>query len=471
MKKNTNKQSILHFTLFFLIIFTTGFLNAYIYKKPDHSLGNASKTRGTLPSSKPCYAISGRLKSLQQAVVDCCTDLTTEIDQVISKAQSILPCNQYFSIAQTDIPLTISSSGNYCLSENILTLTPNVAITIDADDVTIDLNGFSISGGSTLLQTTTGHRNITISNGSLENAEPNGTADGYGLFVNGSTTVELNNVIISGNLVGVLFVDTNGIKINSCNVLQNSGAGIVFSNSSSGVIQETLIVDNVFTSSFELPGGLIESPNACLITSSSGLTFIETQFSHNSSTVGAFDVVLLESSSNCIFELCSASNNTSDGVGFKSSETQAIIWLESQADNNSDGFIITTSSREIELAQCMATNNSSNGFMITGTSFACHVVECAAYGNSGNGFEVSQNSNNNILRRCSAIGNDNGFSVDATSSTVLFSNYTENNTQNYQVVTTDFTPTYTHIISSGTYGPVTPRLGNVTKWDNIDASA
>ena len=48
-------------------------------------------------------------------------------------------------IHQADLPLTISSSGSYYLVEDIVT-TGN-GITIAADNVTIDLMGFTLEGG------------------------------------------------------------------------------------------------------------------------------------------------------------------------------------------------------------------------------------------------------------------------------------------------------------------------------------
>jgi parallel beta-helix repeat protein len=50
-------------------------------------------------------------------------------------------------ISQRDVPLVITKPGSYCLISNLIISSPNVtAISIGADNVTIDLNGFTIRG-------------------------------------------------------------------------------------------------------------------------------------------------------------------------------------------------------------------------------------------------------------------------------------------------------------------------------------
>jgi parallel beta-helix repeat protein len=50
-------------------------------------------------------------------------------------------------ISQKDVPLVITKPGSYYLISNLIVSSPNVtAISIGADNVTIDLNGFTISG-------------------------------------------------------------------------------------------------------------------------------------------------------------------------------------------------------------------------------------------------------------------------------------------------------------------------------------
>ncbi len=85
------------------------------------------------------------------------------------QAQEVTNCT-----AITSLPATISASGVYCMMQNLGTnITSGAAITITANNVTFNMNGFRL-GGSTAGSTTqaTGilafeRRNITIRNGTI----------------------------------------------------------------------------------------------------------------------------------------------------------------------------------------------------------------------------------------------------------------------------------------------------------------
>ena len=74
-------------------------------------------------------------------------------------------------ISQSDIPKTIDTSGSYYLTEDVTAA--GTAITINVDDVTIDLAGFSLIGPSS--GTTnygvylSGRKNVEIRNGTIRN--------------------------------------------------------------------------------------------------------------------------------------------------------------------------------------------------------------------------------------------------------------------------------------------------------------
>lgn len=133
------------------------------------------------------------------------------------------------------IPYSITSPGNYCLDRDWTT--PGNGITIDADDVTVDMKGYQLRGPHTggvvtTLQTigvwltnVTIRRNATIRNGRLEgftrgveldygtghlveNLQIDGSA--YQGIVNlGSNTVIRNNIITGMN--GSLWASAGGV--------------------------------------------------------------------------------------------------------------------------------------------------------------------------------------------------------------------------------------------------------------------
>ncbi|MFC1633330.1 nitrous oxide reductase family maturation protein NosD [Planctomycetota bacterium] len=75
-----------------------------------------------------------------------------------------------------ELPFTISESGSYCLTQNLTHLDRYTnAIEVTADNVTIDLNGYSIIGPTTAYNETcsgihmNGRKNVEIRNGTITN--------------------------------------------------------------------------------------------------------------------------------------------------------------------------------------------------------------------------------------------------------------------------------------------------------------
>src|SRR5437588_5898173 len=69
----------------------------------------------------------------------------------------------------TNLPVTISSRGSYYLTNHVL-LTSGFGIAVTVDDVTIDLNGFTLTGnfvGGTCIVATATIKNLVIRNGTI----------------------------------------------------------------------------------------------------------------------------------------------------------------------------------------------------------------------------------------------------------------------------------------------------------------
>lgn len=76
--------------------------------------------------------------------------------------------------AISGLPFTISASGVYCLHGNLTTASPaGTAITVNADNVVIDLNGHVLSNNGAGVTTqaigigTLNHRDVTVKNGTI----------------------------------------------------------------------------------------------------------------------------------------------------------------------------------------------------------------------------------------------------------------------------------------------------------------
>ena len=156
--------------------------------------------------------------------------------------------------AITTLPYIISTQGVYCLTGHLSTgITTGSAITIDTNNVVLDLNGFKIGGQSAGLGTTaTGiyayqRQNITIKNGTvrgffkaivLSDSSPYTTSQGHliediradmntyeGMEVSGRGVVVRNNhVVDTGGSTAAGYVNAYGI------VVQGPGTKVMGNN-------------------------------------------------------------------------------------------------------------------------------------------------------------------------------------------------------------------------------------------------
>lgn len=174
--------------------------------------------------------------------------------EILAEAQPIL-----------NVPLTISQPGSYYLTENLTHTNSNTnAIRVNADNVTIDLAGYSLigpgfdSGPDNNGIYMNGRINVEIRNGTITNFGNNGiweeSSDGIGHKVIGVR-------VVSNGCVGV-FLDSQNNLVKDCIVLDNSfgsndvGGGIICSHASS-------ITDNVVSNNSDYSG--IVTDSGCII--------------------------------------------------------------------------------------------------------------------------------------------------------------------------------------------------------------
>jgi hypothetical protein len=137
-------------------------------------------------------------------------------------------------------PFTIAAPGSYYLTTNLAVSSGN-GITIVANNVTLDLNGFTISstesaptGVGIQLGTISGLKNIAILNGVIVGGVTNtggvysGSGFGYGIsdFSGNSVSVRVTGVSVSGCLYSGINLPLYGTMVNSCTVGTLGGYGI-----------------------------------------------------------------------------------------------------------------------------------------------------------------------------------------------------------------------------------------------------
>ena len=146
------------------------------------------------------------------------------------------------------VPFTITNSGSFYLTKSLATTTDGVII--NSDDVTLDLNGFTLSGdggssdsgvevGTSL---TDGQQRVVIRNGIVRN---------FGVGVNiepVSSAVVVEGIMADSSRVGIVLSGTatavaHNCIIRNCLVVSNSIAGVQLGGSSVNQFGRSIISD------------------------------------------------------------------------------------------------------------------------------------------------------------------------------------------------------------------------------------
>ena len=242
---------------------------------------NAAKTRTALNSliakGKEANSIGGNKYSIAPKLLVPCPTALTQTNKEIS---SIPPQG-----------IIINSPGNYSFTNNInWEATGCNAVTIDADNVTLNMNGRTLSVNKTTMDKTIGiqithsHKNVTITNGVISGASYYGIAaenvtnlsiskvsvknmNSYdittkdltpcGFFINNTTGLNITNCIADGanlttaSYAGIQIVNSKSGNVSDCaisNIINNDGGAQGFSYiSSSGIITSRCLASNLQT--------------------------------------------------------------------------------------------------------------------------------------------------------------------------------------------------------------------------------
>jgi hypothetical protein len=135
-------------------------------------------------------------------------------------------------------PATIAKSGSYYLTTNI-TVSSGNAITIQANNVMLDLNGFTISSTENPATTgcgilANGVTNLTMINGFISSGVTNsssgiygGSGFGFGIFCTNTVNVLARSISVSGVLYDGVYLDVNNSAAEFCAVSVAGSYGIV----------------------------------------------------------------------------------------------------------------------------------------------------------------------------------------------------------------------------------------------------
>ena len=130
----------------------------------------------------------------------------------------------------SSVPFTISAPGSYYVTTNLTPGADQNGIVVAADNVTIDLNGFTLFGGGGTsgegISTSGARANIVVRNGTVRNWP----SSGVNFYDSGASQTLLQNVqSISNTFTGIGV--KNGSRVRECLAVGN-GAGIIVDNDS-----------------------------------------------------------------------------------------------------------------------------------------------------------------------------------------------------------------------------------------------
>lgn len=161
------------------------------------------------------------LSSKLDPLVPTVTTMQSAIDQMF-----ICPCTPIFTSGTINTnknfiygPATLNQSGSYCLGGNC-----SGGISITDSYITLDLNNYTLSGGTNGLTITNDADNATVRNGTIKNATQNGVS----LAANKCT---LENLDVIGSPTGYYLANATYNKLTECRATDCTQNGFLLSQS------------------------------------------------------------------------------------------------------------------------------------------------------------------------------------------------------------------------------------------------
>ncbi|MCG8405371.1 MAG: right-handed parallel beta-helix repeat-containing protein [Phycisphaerales bacterium] len=333
----------------------------------------------------------------------------------------------------TGLPFTIASSGSYYLGSSLLAPGPGVGITISANNVDIDLNGFELIGvgggpGDTAVALTGGFTNTAVHDGTIRGWGDVGLNLGLGSYAHvynvrahdcngdgirlGSWGIA-RNCIAASNAVGIITIEN--CKITNCvtpnNLLDGLIAGfgshvshcVSSNNGRRGflLIGECALIGS--TANLNAEHG-VEAFTSCRISDCTA---------SDNGAGGALGSGFLTDDGNDL-EGCAADRNLEDGIVLL---TRGTCVNSTANDNGDDGFDVTSAT----VANCEASQNGANGILASqsliksstthdntlagiNVTDGCHVYRNNSNSNIGDGIIASGSLNNIEFNHCVTNG-------------------------------------------------------------------
>ncbi|MFC1842673.1 hypothetical protein ACFLYU_03390 [Candidatus Dependentiae bacterium] len=296
----------------------------------------------------------------------------------------------------------ITNGSNAISSDGMYTMTANTqgCITIDADDVIIDLCGFTLTctSADAVIEILPGHNNIEIINGKIE-----GKSD------------LTNDGILTGSACELVLIED--VKIFSCD------NGLNFSGISASPIKDCKIIDCMCKACNK--GTVLDYARKAIFENCQALNCIEAGFEQTNCQFNLFENCKALQTSNDDATKGAAGFSSSAGTGnlFTGCVAEGTSVTVSNASNDAIGFLLAGTEEETKIIDSIANSTfasiatSASAYGILLTSSQCLIENnrvCNTTGSGSTGVGVSGDGSVNLIVRNVAYQNDTNFSSGIT---------------------------------------------------------
>ena len=320
-------------------------------------------------------------------------------DAINAKSEKRIPVGNATTPGNDSYDFIIAQPGSYYLTANLAANKTN-GIQVNAEGVTLDLNGFEIarasgSGGNGIEIPATSHR-ATIRNGSIKGFAYGVRSLGFGSPGGSARACTFRGLSVSNCTTVGIFTGV-GAVLESCRVHDNSGMFGIFADAGSALTDCTAAFNTVGRGIFANIGSSLTNCSA---------------FGNTSADADSAGIATGTGStiSHCTAHsnVSTATSTPSTGMGFSVGHGSNIHGCTA-ANNEGDGIRL--------LAQTIARDNS-----------------CYRNGNGGDGAGIHSIDSDNRIESNNVTGNDRGIDVDVAGNLIIKNSASGNTTANYDIV-------------------------------------
>jgi len=166
------------------------------------------------------HHIEKEISDIHSDVKHCCHHLNCHLDEIFELLDDAFVCDGYQVI--DSVPVTISTPGKYCVTEDLIYSGSGAAITVTADDVSINFHNHSLTlisnqAEGILVQEV---REFTLENDIIKGGNIFRTATSAAIHLKEVTKATLRNLYTRNTTKGIFIEDSSDVLVVNC-LLEN----------------------------------------------------------------------------------------------------------------------------------------------------------------------------------------------------------------------------------------------------------